>query len=406
MANSGLVRFGLYFLACLTVSGCAQPPYYLSATERQGLAGRGQKIGWWDRLKSMAPAASVVAADSPKLKNPGKLHLAYARWHDKMGDFVSARESYELALGEDPKSVDAMLGLARLDQLNGRTYEAEQGYQKALKLKPNDAHVLNAAGQFYASQEHWEDAIAMLNRALVTDPQEPTYRYNLAIALARSGQIDAALPHITRVVGDAQAHYNVGYIIFEQGDLVSAERQFLQAVIKHPDLIEAQQMLDEVRRLRKEQQMYAQHTPPNSQGWGATEPALGGGPQPTASGYSQVSAQKRQFHSAVPTIGPQLNLPTGGDQLGFAQRHRDVAKASPQHWESGASQTGLNVTPPAWHTAPAIQGGSASGSHSASIAPINQSRGFAPSTRPGQEPPVSPEQREQQRNQRVSTSTW
>ncbi|MCH8278575.1 MAG: tetratricopeptide repeat protein, partial [Proteobacteria bacterium] len=70
-------------------------------------------------------------------------------------------------------------------------------------------------------------------------PEETTYRYDLAVVLARSGRITEALPHFSRTVGDAEAHYNIGYILYKQGDLASAERQFQQALLTRPDLAEA-----------------------------------------------------------------------------------------------------------------------------------------------------------------------
>ena len=196
--------------------------------------------GWEQRQKS--------AHVRKHLKNPAGTLMAAARFHEHMGNLASARESYDLLLAENSKSTEAILGLARLDQLAGRSEQAEQGYLKALRLKPNDPHVLDATGQFYISQELWDDAQKLLNRAMLSAPANKLIRNHLAVALAKSGNTEAAMPHFVRAVGDAEAHYNVALVLHEQGKLDESEQHLLQAVIKKPELQQAQYWLDEVRR--------------------------------------------------------------------------------------------------------------------------------------------------------------
>lgn len=202
-----------------------------------------------NRLFARRSFSKTQQAKSVKqLKQPVKTLVAAGKFQEHIGNVTGARESYELALGEDPKSADAVLGLARLDQLAGRHQEAEQGYRKAQKMHPNDPEILDSVGQFYASQERWTEAAATLTRAMQAAPEEKTIRHHLAISLARSGNTMAAMPHFARAVGDAEAHYNIGLILFEQGKVDDAQQQFLQAVIKRPDLEQAQYWLDEIRR--------------------------------------------------------------------------------------------------------------------------------------------------------------
>jgi tetratricopeptide (TPR) repeat protein len=128
------------------------------------------------------------------------------------------------------------------------THEAEQGFLKALRLDPNSPAALHALGQFYGSQERWSEAVEMLSKAMLAAPAERQYRYDLAVAMVRVGDVNGAMPHFIRTVGDAEAHYNVGYILHQEGRLAEAEQQMLLAVTKKPDLHEAQVWLDEIRR--------------------------------------------------------------------------------------------------------------------------------------------------------------
>lgn len=230
MARQNLVRIALCGFACvaMTATGCVS--YKSNGTE---------KILW--RSSRKAPKTETA------VKDPTTLNLAYARWQEQVGQLVEAREYYELALSNDPTSADAVLGIARLDYLADRKQKAEVGYQKALRLAPDDAHTLAAVGQFYASEERWDESISALEAAMVAEPDDNSYRYQLAVAMARAGKIDGAMPHFVRTVGDAVAHYNVGYILYEEGDLQRAADHFQQAVLKQPSLNQAQVMLSEIR---------------------------------------------------------------------------------------------------------------------------------------------------------------
>jgi tetratricopeptide (TPR) repeat protein len=187
----------------------------------------------------------------PPLKDTTELTLAYARWMEDVGNLVEARRHYTEVTESKPKNIEAILGLARIDQLSGRPHEAEQGFLRALKLDENSPVALHALGQFYASQERWQEAATQLNRAMLSAPTEKKYRYDLAVVLVHTGDVNAALPHFVRTVGDAEAHYNVGLILREEGKLDEAADQMLQAVTKKPDLHEAQYWLDEIHRERE-----------------------------------------------------------------------------------------------------------------------------------------------------------
>lgn len=231
-------------LVCLSilVAGCAATPNV------PGLTGRTRGAG--------AETRSVASRKNSK-DSTSKLNLSYARWQEHVGNYPEAREKYGIVLDTDPKSTDAILGLARLDQLAGRIPEAEQGFLKALKLNPSDAHCLDSAGQFYASQERWQTAAKLLASAVQAAPAEKTVRHHLAVALTNSGDVDAAHPHFVKAVGDAEADYNIGLLLYRNGKHLESEKHFLQAVLKKPDLGQAQYWLDEVRRERETKLMLA-----------------------------------------------------------------------------------------------------------------------------------------------------
>ena len=201
----------------------------------------------WPSFAKRDEDARQVRANRKKLKDPTKLDLAYAKWQEQLGNMTEARERYQRVLHDEPQSIDALLGLARMDQLAGRLPEAEQGFRRALKSSPNDPLVLDALGQLYAAQEKWPQAIDILKQGVQIAPADDTIRFHLAVATAKSGDLATAKPLFVNSVGEAEAEYNLGLILHDQGKLELAEQHFVQAVVKKPTLEQAQYWLNEIR---------------------------------------------------------------------------------------------------------------------------------------------------------------
>lgn len=269
--------------------------------------------------------ATTDAPGSRKdLKDVTRLDLTYAQWQEQLGNFNAAEDSYRRVLQEHPGSVDAMIGLARLEQLAGRSESAEKAYVRAVRSAPANAQALDALGQFYASEKRWSEAASAHASASKAEPANTVYRHHYAVALARSGNSGEALTQFKQAVGDAEGHYNLGYIFYEQGRADLAEREFLQAVTLRPDLDAAQTMLDELRRGGDEAPMMARNTPvpaaPARQSAAAAPPAA----------YDRVTPV-----SATTADGyepPQWQMPTRRE-------------ASSLQEEQMRNQSGLSVRP-------------------------------------------------------------
>ena len=232
----------------LAVSGCAgSGTTDLTSVKPAGAAsGTGAFLSkLWKPAAPQPPEPLIDTSD--KLRNPERLHLAYADWQRDLGRLGEARKSYERVLEINPRSVEALTGLAMLDQAAGRSQVAEQRLQKAAQLSPGDASVMNALGEFYSRENRSREAIAAWQSAVALAPNQPVYEHNLAKALVSSGDFASAVPLLARSVGEGEAYYRVGHILYEQGRRDVAERYFAQALAKQPDLIAAHNMLAALR---------------------------------------------------------------------------------------------------------------------------------------------------------------
>ncbi len=193
---------------------------------------------------------SADFTSSDKLNNPVKVHLAYAYWNEQDGNLLEARGAYDKVLEKSPKNIDALLGLARLDMQINRPADAETRLLKAQKLSPKNPQVAAALGQYHAARQDWPRAIEHLQAARTLSPYEPNYPFQLGVVQAKSGDVTTALGSFTEAVGPAEAHYNLAVILNEQNRASDAEYHLQQALVKKPDLPQAQKLLASLRQSR------------------------------------------------------------------------------------------------------------------------------------------------------------
>jgi len=111
--------------------------------------------------------------------------------HFTAGRFGLAVQQFELAMGQDPDSVEALNGLAAsFDQLQ-RFDLAERYYLRALNQEPGNAQTLNNLGFSYLIQGRYDLALTYLKDALAHDPMNDMLRGNLQ-------QAEASLELVTR----------------------------------------------------------------------------------------------------------------------------------------------------------------------------------------------------------------
>ncbi len=210
---------------------------FCCAATLTGCQSTGQGNAW-------QPTADAEA----QLKDPERLRLSFAQMSEQRGDYDAARDTYQQISSANPQSPEAILGLARLDLLAGRIQAAEREFLQAYQIAPENSLVIESLGQFYLTQDRFDEAVRHLSRGIELTPGNNRLRHRLAVALAKQGNIAAAEPHFVQSVGDAEADYNIGLILYEQGQTKQAEERFLSAVLKKPTLVQAQNWLDAVRQ--------------------------------------------------------------------------------------------------------------------------------------------------------------
>lgn len=173
-----------------------------------------------------SPEGPIRITASKSRPSPASAALAHGFDALSAGNLSAARIHYEQVLKEDPRSADALHGMAAIALREGRPDAAEAYYLRAIESDPKDAialaglvglkgqnappatesHLKNllagqpdqpalhfALGNLYARQNRWSEAQQSYFRAVSHDSSHPDYLFNLAISLdqLRQGKLAA-----------------------------------------------------------------------------------------------------------------------------------------------------------------------------------------------------------------------
>jgi tetratricopeptide (TPR) repeat protein len=99
-----------------------------------------------------------------------------------------------------------------------------------------DPDLLNIAGTLRMNQGRMADAAALFDSAVASAPREPTFRFNLGLALSRLGRLAAAETAFRATLKNkpdfVQALFELGALLHRTGRLDEAEKRIRQ-VLKH-----------------------------------------------------------------------------------------------------------------------------------------------------------------------------
>jgi tetratricopeptide (TPR) repeat protein len=159
--------------------------------------------------------------------------LALALIRRATGKNEEAAQFLREILDQDPGSVEAWRVLGGTLESAGRTREAEEAYQSAIRLRPSywPAHnslavFYKARGQYARAEEEWKLAIQLA-------PEHPLLYRNLGGLYHLQGRYDEALRTLRRSIElrpTAEAYSNVGTVLFFQDKYKEAVAEFEKAV--------------------------------------------------------------------------------------------------------------------------------------------------------------------------------
>lgn len=119
----------------------------------------------------------------------------------RLGDAVSAADSYRKAIEADPDCALAYSRLGDIEADNRRNGKAAEYYARACELEPENWRYQGVAGTAYLQEADYGQAAAYLRRSVELFPEQPLMLYNLGVALCFQGGEEAAIQELTKAVG-------------------------------------------------------------------------------------------------------------------------------------------------------------------------------------------------------------
>ena len=167
--------------------------------------------------------------------------------HAKKGDLVSAEKLLRQAIEDDPKYKEGYLNLGLILAQQKRKSEAEQELDKAVALAPNDPATISAAGKIKMQMGMSSEGIALLRKVADLAPDLAAAHLDLALALADSYDLSAALVQTGEAVRLASqsgvAHFYRGRILYDLNRATEAQRDFETACTLAPQMPEPRYFL-------------------------------------------------------------------------------------------------------------------------------------------------------------------
>jgi tetratricopeptide (TPR) repeat protein len=156
----------------------------------------------------------------------GNLAMLYAR----KGDLVSAEKFLRQALEDNPKYKEGHLNLGLVLAQQNRKSDAEKELDKAIALAPKDLATLSTAGKAKVQMGKTSEGIALLRQVVDLAPDMAVGHLDLALALADSYNLPAALVHTSEAVRlapqSAAAHFYRGRVLYDLGRSKEAQTEF------------------------------------------------------------------------------------------------------------------------------------------------------------------------------------
>lgn len=131
----------------------------------------------------------------------------------QVGNTGQAENIYSRLLEADPQNIAAIMGLAQIDVFKGDTLQAEEKYQKAMKIQPGNSEIDFNYGRLLRQKHDWDGLVSFYQKKLDSDSSSNMSRISLAEALYWKGEYEKAREVLLPYYGIDGLHEGITQLI-------------------------------------------------------------------------------------------------------------------------------------------------------------------------------------------------
>ena len=242
------------FVQLLTASGM----YRITASEpKVGTASNDTRV-----VLGKVSEMTIVLAPSTAANDAGKAAELKKTFEEgvtasRAGQHDAAIEKFTAALTISPACFDCQFNIGVALMAKKDEKGAEEAWKKAIEMKPDYAEPLNALSTLYNNQKRFEEAAAMSAKAAGAGGGSGSAdaTFNQGIILWNQGKIAEAKVKFEETIkmnaSHADAHYQLGMALLNEGKLTEAVTEFETYVKLAPDGQYATQAKGMIAQLKK-----------------------------------------------------------------------------------------------------------------------------------------------------------
>ncbi len=185
---------------------------YVSLAELQFLNFRKTKDNTW--LDNMASTIEQLKQLNP---NHDQINYLSAEIAMQKGEYQQAINLYQASVNQNQKHTKSQIGLARAFSKIDNTEMAENIYQTATQLAPNNWRVISGFGIFYFQNGNYQKALEQFNHLVTMSPNNDLGYRNMAAAYYSLGDIENAIVYsrlAIKLLPTGSAYTNLGTMLF------------------------------------------------------------------------------------------------------------------------------------------------------------------------------------------------
>ncbi len=262
-------------------------------------------------IESLLPAKSSKRSAKSAVAQYDQ-DLIKARNLESSGKLDDARAAYEKLIALSADRYEAYHRLAVVCDRQRRHREALDLYTQAVERQAEDPELWNDLGYSLFLQGRLDQSERALAKAVAMAPRNARFRNNLGMVYGHQGRYDEAMEEFRQVGSDADAYYNMAFVLAAQGNDEGAKNCFHLALGVDPTYNKARDALLRFEEAEREPAGALDNGPIVANGvrW---EPYIEGGQQ--ASPVQQTSL-------SAPTAGGKVVPSTRPSTQGELRRAR------------------------------------------------------------------------------------